>query len=101
MNSWLAIVLASLAVFSWKFMGYLLPSKLLESKLLTRIAGYLTIALLAGLVGVQTFSTGNKLEFDARIPAILMAAILLKIKAPFIVIVLAAGATAAFLRLAF
>lgn len=101
MNSWLAIVLASLAVFSWKFMGYLLPSKLLESKLLTRIAGYLTIALLAGLVGVQTFSTGNKLEFDARIPAILMAAILLKIKAPFIVIVLAAAATAAFLRLAF
>jgi len=101
MNTWLAILLGSAAVFSWKFMGYLLPENLLESKFLTRIAGYLTIALLAGLVGIQTFTGNNKLEFDARVPALLVAVVLLKIKAPFIVIVISAAATAALLRLAF
>ena len=101
MNTWLAIVLGSLAVFSWKFLGYLLPARLLESKALTKLAGFLTIALLAGLVGVQTFTGGHQLEFDARIPALLVAVALLKLKVPFIVIVIAAGTTAALLRLAF
>lgn len=101
MSTWLAIILGSAAVFSWKFLGYLLPEKLLESKFLNRIAGYLTIALLAGLVGIQTFAGNNKLEFDARIPALLVAVALLKLKAPFIVIVITAAATAALLRLAF
>lgn len=101
MNGWLAIAIGSLAVFSWKFLGYLLPAKLLESKTLSRLANYLTIALLAGLVGVQTFAGQNQLEFDARVPAVIVAAVLLKLKAPFIGIVILAGATAALLRLAF
>lgn len=101
MNTWLAIVLGSLAVFSWKFLGYLLPARLLESKVLTKLAGYLTIALLAGLVGVQTFTGDRQIEFDERIPALLIAVLLLKIKSPFIVIVIASGLTAALLRLAF
>lgn len=101
MNGWLAIAIGSLAVFSWKFLGYLLPAKLLESKTLGRLANYLTIALLAGLVGVQTFSGENRIELDARFPAVLVAAVLLKFKTPFIVIVILAGTTAALLRLAF
>lgn len=101
MNPWLAIALGSLAVFSWKFLGYLMPARLLESKVLTKLASFLTIALLAGLVGLQTFTGDHKLEFDARIPALLVAVVLLKLKSPFIVIVIAAGATAALLRLAF
>jgi branched-subunit amino acid transport protein len=101
MNTWLAIVLGSLAVFSWKFLGYLLPARLLESKALSKLAGFLTISLLAGLVGVQTFTGGHQIEFDSRIPALLVAVVLLKLKAPFIVIVIAAGLTAALLRLAF
>lgn len=101
MNTWLAVIVASIAVYSWKFLGYLVPTKFLESKTLNKLAGFLTIALLAGLVGVQTFVSGQKLEFDARIPSLLVAALLLKFKAPFIVIVLAAGATAALLRLIF
>jgi branched-subunit amino acid transport protein len=101
MNSWLAIVLGSLAVFSWKLLGYLLPARLLESKMLTKLAGFLTIALLAGLVGIQTFTGDHQLEFDARIPALLVAVLLLKLKSPFIVIVIGAGTTAALLRLVF
>lgn len=101
MNTWLAVIAGALSVFSWKFLGYVLPSKLLESAALRRFANYLTIALLAALVGVQTFTSGAKLEFDARIPSLLVAAILLRAKAPFIVIVIAAATTASLLRLVF
>lgn len=101
MTPWIAVVIGSAMVFSWKFLGYLLPAKFLESKWLTRLSGYLTIALLSGLVGVQTLTSGNKIEFDARIPALLAAAILLKVKAPFIVVVISAAAIAGLLRLAF
>jgi hypothetical protein len=107
MNSWIAIIAASAAVFSWKFLGHLVPRKFLESKFLQKLAGFLTIALLAGLVGVQTFigtnsATANQeVVFDARFAALILAMVLLKLRAPFIVIVLAAAATAALLRLAF
>lgn len=98
MNPWFAVLLASLAVFSWKFVGYLVPSRLLESKNLQRLAGFLTIALLSGLVGVQTFVTGRNLVFDFRLVSLAVAGIFLKLRAPFIVIVLVAGAVAAALR---
>jgi len=107
MTPWIAVLVASIAVYSWKIFGFLVPKRFLESKSLTKLAGYLTIALLAGLVGVQTFTAslddgkGQKLVFDERLPALLVALVLLKLKAPFIVIVLAAAATAAGLRLAF
>jgi hypothetical protein len=106
-NSWFAILAASTAVFSWKYFGHLVPRRFLESKFLQKLAGFLTIALLAGLVGVQTFvgtnskTSGPEVVFDARFAALILAAILLKLRAPFIVIVIAAAATAALLRLAF
>ena len=107
MSSWFAVVLASALVFSWKFFGYLVPKKFLESRFLFRLAGYLTVALLAGLVGVQTFvspasgSGSQSLAFDARLPALVLAAVLLKLKVPFLMVVISAAATAALVRLAF
>lgn len=107
MSSWVAIIAASAAVFSWKYLGHLVPRRFLESKFLQKLAGFLTIALLSGLVGVQTFigknpSTGtHEVFFDARFLALIVAMVLLKLKAPFLVIVIAAAATAALLRLAF
>ncbi|MEN9706489.1 MAG: hypothetical protein RIS31_55 [Actinomycetota bacterium] len=101
MTPWVAVILGALAVFSWKYLGFVLPAKLLESKFLSKVAGFLTIALLAGLVGVQSFIEGNRIVFDARVPAILLAVALLKLKVPFIGVVIAAAATAALLRLAF
>ena len=107
MSSWAAIFAASAAVFSWKYLGYLVPRRLLESKFLQKLAGFLTIALLSGLVGVQTFIATNsstkahELVFDARLVALLVAVVLLKLRAPFLVIVIAAAATAALLRFVF
>lgn len=107
MTPWLAVLAASAAVFSWKLFGYLLPKRLLDSKWLNQLAGYLTIALLAGLVGVQTFvssgqnQSNQRIVLDERLPALLAAVVLLKLRAPFIVIVVVAAGVAAMLRLVF
>lgn len=106
MSAWTSVILAAVAVYSWKLFGYLVPKRWLESKVLNQLAGYLTIALLAGLVGVQTFvsktdSGVQNVVFDARFPSLLLAIVLLWLRLPFIVIVIAAGACAALLRLVF
>ena len=56
--------------------------------------------VIAALVVVQTLEGGREIVLDPRLPALLVAAVLIWRKAPIIVIVLAAGATAALLRLA-
>ena len=55
--------------------------------------------VIAALVVVQTLDGGGEIVLDPRLPALLVAAVLIWRKAPIIVIVLAAGATAALLRL--
>jgi branched-subunit amino acid transport protein len=56
------------------------------------------VPLLAALILVQTLGTGRHLVLDARVPALAVAAVLVWRRAPFLVVVLAAAATAALLR---
>jgi branched chain amino acid efflux pump len=56
------------------------------------------VPLLAALVLVQTVGDGHRLVLDARAPALAVAAVLVWRRAPFLVVVLAAAATAALLR---
>jgi hypothetical protein len=53
---------------------------------------------MAGLVGVQGFVDNRDIVLDARLPALLLAVVLAILRVPFILIVLAAAATAAALR---
>lgn len=46
-------------------------------------------------------TSGSTIEFDARVPALAFAALLLKFKVPFLVVVAAAAAVAALIRLFF
>ena len=57
------------------------------------------IALLAALVGTQTFSTGQHLVLDVRAAALAVAIVAVLLRAPFLVVVAAAALTAALLRL--
>ncbi|MFM6966305.1 MAG: AzlD domain-containing protein [Rhodoluna sp.] len=99
MSLWLGIFLGATAVFSWKIFGYLVPHTVLDNPRISRIASLLTVALLSALTGVQMLTGGGHIQFDARIPALALAAILLRFKAPFIVMVAAAAAMSALLRL--
>jgi hypothetical protein len=94
----LAILVASLAVYSWKFFGYLVPERVLEKPVVARIASLLTVALLSALLATQTFTAGSEIVFDGRVIAVLVAALLLMLRAPFLVVVIAAAAVAALLQ---
>jgi hypothetical protein len=98
MEIWLAVIVASLAVYSWKILGSTLPERVLNHPKISRLATLLTVALMAGLVGVQGFVDNRDIVFDARLPALLLAVVLAIFRVPFILIVLAAAATAAVLR---
>ena len=65
-----------------------------------RIAALLPVALLAALVAVQTFGSGQTLVVDARLAGVAAAAIALVLRAPFLVVVVVAGVVAAGLRYA-
>lgn len=58
----------------------------------------LPVALLAALVTVQTFGREGDLVVDARFPALLVAAVLLRFRVPLLVAVAAAMAVASGMR---
>ena len=95
---WPVILVAALLAFAVKVAGHLLPEELLERPLVRRAAGMLPVALLAALVAVQTFVTGNQVGIDARAAGVAVAAVALMLRAPFLVVVLLAASTAAALR---
>ena len=76
-----------------------MPETLLDGERTSRVTTLLPVALLAALVVVQTVvGPGGSIVLDARIVAVGVAVVLLLLRANFLVIVLAAGATAALLR---
>lgn len=93
----LTVVMASVAVFSWKLLGYLIPERFISERLRS-FSDRVTITLLAALVGIQGIAVGGELQFDARIPALVVAAVLLYLKTPYIVVVAVAAMVAAGLR---
>ena len=98
---WNIILLASIIGVALKLAGYLVPQSLLEKPTPARISNLLTVALLAALVGVQTFASSSDIVIDARVPAVMVAAGLFAIRAPFIVVIVAAALVAALIRLFF
>ncbi|MEP6479616.1 MAG: AzlD domain-containing protein [Rhodoglobus sp.] len=99
MTTWQIIILASIAIFALKLAGYLVPPTLLRKPRPARVANLMTVALLAALIVVQTLASGAQIVLDARVPALIVAAGLLALRMPFIVVVIAAAATAALIRL--
>nr|WP_062385260.1 AzlD domain-containing protein [Demequina iriomotensis] len=95
---WVAIVGAGALSWLIKLAGHAVPEHWLENPRVHRIAAFVTVALLAALVGVQTFANGRTLAVDARLAAVAVAAVLLWRRAPFIVVVAAAAGVAAGLR---
>jgi len=98
MTIWQIVIGASIAVLAIKFVGYLVPPSVLHRPAPARIADLLTVALLAALIAVQSLGNGQAVVLDARVPAVILAGVLFWLKVPFIVVVIAAAATAAAIR---
>jgi hypothetical protein len=99
MTLWNAVLIAAIICVALKTLGYLVPARVMDAPRPARIADLLTVALLAALVAVQTLGAGQAIVVDARIPAVLVAAGLLLLRAPFLVVVAAAALVAGLLRL--
>ncbi len=98
MTVWTAILLASIGCVALKAVGYLLPPRWFDGPRAQRVIDQLTVALLAALVVVQTLGAGTAIVIDARLPAVTAAAVLLVLRAPFLVVVAVAAVVAAALR---
>ncbi|QNE13352.1 AzlD domain-containing protein [Pseudarthrobacter sp. NBSH8] len=99
MNLWIWLLLACVLAYAWKLVGYLVPAKLLKDPRMSRIAGTMTIGLLASLTIVNTVASGQTLAADARLGALAVAAVALAFRAPFLVVVVVGAGAAALLRL--
>lgn len=98
-NLWWWVLAACAAAYGIKLLGYLVPARILDNPRILRIAGAVTIGLLASLTAVNTFASGTEVALDARIAALVAAAIALLCRAPFLVVVIIGAAAAAGVRL--
>jgi hypothetical protein len=98
---WGAIITACIGCYLFKLAGLSIPGDLLENPLVGRIATLLPVALLAALVATGTFAVGESLVIDARVVGLGVAVIALLLRAPFLVVVVAAAAATALTRLWF
>jgi len=98
--TWMAILGAGVGCYLLKIAGVSLPARMLEHRLVERVADLIPVALLSALVGVQVFADGTSLTVDARAAGLAAAVVALVLRAPFLVVVFGAALTAALLRLA-
>jgi branched-subunit amino acid transport protein len=96
---WAGLLAASAACYLLKLAGLSLPQRWLQNARVQRTVPLIPVALLAALVATQTFSTGHHLVLDVRAAALGVALVAVLLRAPFLVVVIAAAATAALLRL--
>lgn len=97
--TWLAILLGSLGCFGLKLVGMSVPASVLADRRVQRVAGLLPVALLAALVATQTATAERAVVVDARLAGVAVAVVAVARRAPFLVVVGAACATSALLRL--
>lgn len=96
--TWVAVLSAGLIAYALKGVGYLLPARWSDGDLIRRSSALLPAALLAALVVVEGFSNGRQLTVDARAVGLVVAAMALRFRTPFIAVVVLAAAAAAVAR---
>ena len=97
--SWSPVIALCVGAYGLKALGLAVGGRLDPDVAERWHLEILVVPILAALIVVQSFSSGHRLVLDARAPALLVAAFLVWRRAPFVVVALAAAATAAGLRL--
>jgi branched-subunit amino acid transport protein len=93
-------VVLALGTFAFRFAGPVLRSRVKLSARAERLMALAAVVLLAALVAVSALTEGHGFAGFARPAGVLVAGALAWRKAPFVLVVVAAAATAALLRLA-
>lgn len=92
---WIATLGASAICFLLKFLGYSLPESTLNNPRIQRINNFVPIVLLSALVSVQTLTIESKIIVDQRLAGVLVAAIALKMRVSFPLMMISAALTSA------
>lgn len=101
MSLWALVVATIVGCYLFKLGGYLVPARVLGRPAIRRVVELLPVALLSALVVVEAIASGRHVVLDGpRLAGFAVGAVAVWRRAPFLVIVVAAGATAALLRLA-
>jgi branched-subunit amino acid transport protein len=95
---WPAVIAGSLGCYALKLLGLSVPEKVLANVRVRRVAELIPVALLGALILTQTFTSGRHLTLDARAAGLTVAIVCVWRRAPFLVVVVLATATAALLR---
>jgi branched-subunit amino acid transport protein len=96
---WIAVVATGLGCYALKLAGLVAPQRLLADPRVRRFSELVPVALLTALVAVQTLAHGQALELNGpRLAGLAAAVIALLLRAPFLVVLLAAAAVTAGLR---
>ncbi len=100
MSLWTLVLLTIAGCYAFKLAGYLVPERLLGRPVVRRVVELMPVALLAALVVVEAVADGHHWHFDGpRLAGFAVGAFATWRRAPFVVIIAAAAATAAVLRL--
>jgi branched-subunit amino acid transport protein len=96
--AWIAVLVVGAATIAIKAAGPMLAGERELPVGASRVLGLLAPALLAALVATQAFATDESLVLDERGAGLAVAAVAVLLRAPLLVVVVLAAATAAGLR---
>jgi branched chain amino acid efflux pump len=98
---WIAVLVTAAGCYAFKLAGLTVPQRVLAHPRMRRFAELVPVALLAALSAVQSVTSGHALEFDlSRLAGMAAAIVALALRAPFLVVIVAAAGTAAALHAA-
>ncbi|MEV4676353.1 MULTISPECIES: AzlD domain-containing protein [Actinomadura] len=99
MTVWIAVAATALGCYALKLAGLVAPQRVLDDPRVRRFTDLVPVALLTALIAVQVLADGRSLEFDpARLAGLGAAVAALLLRAPFLVVLVAAAGVAAGLR---
>jgi branched-subunit amino acid transport protein len=99
-TGWVVVLASGLGCYALKYAGYAMPQRWFDRPGLRRMIELMPVALLAALIVVEAVADGRHYDWNAaRLAGFAVGAVAVWRKAPFIVVVILAAATAAVLRL--
>lgn len=93
--TWTVVLVSALGCYLLKYAGLAAPAGVLDHPVVRRAVELVPAAMLAALVVVQAVADGRGLVLDSRLVGLAAATVALLLRAPFLVVLLVAGAAAA------
>ena len=98
--NWVLVLVTGSGCFALKLAGYLIPARALNHPRIRRLVELMPVARLAALVVVEAVGSGRHVDLDAaRLAGLGVGAVAVWRRAPFLLVIVLAGLTAALLRL--